>query len=598
MDAAFLKLLNMSFAASWLVLTVVLLRLLLKKVPKFIFCILWAIVGLRLLLPFTVESELSVLPSSEVLSEQVVSSDRYTVNTGLDRVDTTINNYLDTEFWQVRSETGSNGMALLGYLWLLGVFVMLCYVLISYLRVRWQVRTAMRKQDNIWICDQVRTPFILGIFCPRIYLPSELDKYSEVYVLAHENAHLRRRDHWWKPLGFLLLCIHWFNPLIWLAYVFLCRDIEFACDARVIKTLGEQEKKEYSSSLLACSVPRRMLAACPLAFGEAGVKTRVRLVMNYKKPSFWIILVAGIACVAVAIGFLTNPKEPLEKKFDSYYDLEGNLELYAWEEQGEYFCGIMSFTNIPKSQEVINALPAATFEEMKQILQSYDLKYFPEFYDSYNTTDLSRDEIFTRLGLYENTELSRNMYPQYYDLDTEKGLDMYIWWSDRWDPEGEYYCGILPGNRVKSPDEVSRLERVPLREMSLILQSYSDSVNINYINMAGISLEELFTALGREQPEIEEGSCGGNPFIYTDYAEIVCILGNSIHISGSTANIHYNDSDYASPFFYAFDVDNADDFQVGETVKIMHLGQFAWRNCPCGMACAGSLGIVSVEHSR
>ena len=194
-------------------------------------------------------------------------------------------------------------------IWILGIAVMLLYAIISYLRLHRKVRASIRLQDKTWVCDDVRTPFILGIFNPKIYLPSGTDGTQVAYIIAHENAHLKRLDHWWKPLGFSVLTIHWFNPLVWMAYVLLCRDIEIACDEKVIRDLSFEDSIAYSDALLSCSISRRTIMVCPLAFGEVGVKERVKHVLNYKKPAFWIIIVAFATCIVLAVCFLTSPKQ-------------------------------------------------------------------------------------------------------------------------------------------------------------------------------------------------------------------------------------------------------------------------------------------------
>ena len=193
------------------------------------------------------------------------------------------------------------------YIWIFGMIALALYTAISYWRLSRKVDTAVRYKDNIFQSENVNSPFVLGIIKPRIYLPFNMNGQNLEHVVAHEQAHIRRKDHLWKPLGFLLLTIHWFNPLMWLAYVLLCRDIELACDEKVIKELGNEQRADYTQALVVCSVNRRMIAACPLAFGEVGVKDRVKSVMNYKKPAFWIIILAVIACVIVAVCFLTNP---------------------------------------------------------------------------------------------------------------------------------------------------------------------------------------------------------------------------------------------------------------------------------------------------
>ncbi len=311
MEALFLELFNMSVTASWLVLAVVILRTLLKKAPKAITVFLWALVGIRLVCPFSFESVLSLIPSAETVPEAVLTGSDFNIDTGLSAIDSRVNGYLDDRYIEGVTVPAGNGMTVMGVLsviWLVGIAAMLIYAVVSYIRIYRQVREGVRQDGNIYVCDRISAPFILGVFRPKIYLPSDIDKQDAEYVIAHERAHLKRRDHLIKPLGFLLLTVYWFNPVIWIAYILLCRDIELACDERVIKELGEQAKKPYSEALINCSLPRRTVAACPLAFGEVGVKSRIKSVLNYKKPAFWVVIVAIIASIAVAVGFLTNPK--------------------------------------------------------------------------------------------------------------------------------------------------------------------------------------------------------------------------------------------------------------------------------------------------
>lgn len=310
MEALFLKLFNMSITASWLVLAVVILRLLLKKAPKAVTVFLWALVGIRLICPFSFESVLSLIPSAETVPEAMLAGSDFNIDTGLSAVDSRINGYLDDRYIEGVTVPAGNGMTVMGFIsviWLVGIAVMLIYTLISYLKIHRKVREAVPYNENIWVCDRISAPFILGVFRPRIYLPSDIDKQDEEYVIAHERAHLKRRDHLIKPLGFLLLTVYWFNPVMWIAYILLCRDIELACDEKVIKTMGIEIKKPYSEALINCSLPRRSIAACPLAFGEVGVKSRIKSVLNYKKPAFWVVIVALALCVILPIVFLTNP---------------------------------------------------------------------------------------------------------------------------------------------------------------------------------------------------------------------------------------------------------------------------------------------------
>lgn len=312
MNELFLKIINMSITASWLILAVLILRLVLKKAPKWVNVLLWGIVAVRLICPFSFESALSLIPSAETFPEKVISGPSFDIQTGISPVDNRINDYLGDRYFEgvtVPENNGNNIMTILTIVWIIGILLLVAYTIISYRRLHQEIDTAVHYKDNIFQSENVSSPFVLGIINPRIYLPFSMNEQNLEHVVAHEQAHIRRKDHWWKPLGFLLLTIYWFNPLMWLAYVLLCRDIELACDEKVIKKLGNEQRADYTQALVACSVNRRMIAACPLAFGEVGVKERVKSVMNYKKPAFWIIILAVIACVVVVVCFLTNPKQ-------------------------------------------------------------------------------------------------------------------------------------------------------------------------------------------------------------------------------------------------------------------------------------------------
>ncbi len=310
LDQLFLKLLNMSISAGWLALVVMVLRPLMKRVPKAIHCLLWGLVGLRLIWPFSIESILSLLPSAQTVPPEIVYEQSPAIQSGVPAINAVVNPIL-SESSAANPMTSVNPLQiwlfLVENLWVLGMVVLFLYVAISYLRIALKVRARLPLGDGIYVCDGVDTPFILGVIRPKIFLPSSLGGEEQAYVIAHEQAHLKRKDHWWKPLGFLLLTVHWFNPLMWIAYILLCRDIEMACDERVIREMGIDDKKAYSRALLQCSAPRRLISACPLAFGEVGVAQRVRSVLHYKKPAFWIILVALLMSIALAVCFLTDP---------------------------------------------------------------------------------------------------------------------------------------------------------------------------------------------------------------------------------------------------------------------------------------------------
>ena len=317
MAAVFLKLLNLSISASWLVLAVLVLRLVSKRSPKWMNVLLWGIVALRLVLPFSIESALSLIPSAETVSPAAVQfAPAPTITSGVSVIDNTVNPSL-SEHFAATPEASVNPLyvwtEIAGWVWLIGLGAMLLYVLASYLRLRRRVSVSLPVQDHIYLCDAISSPFILGVVKPHIYLPSGLDEVQRQNVLAHEQAHLARRDHWWKPLGFALLAVYWFNPVLWLAYTLLCRDIELACDERVIRTMDESAVKTYTTVLLACSMPRKAVITCPLAFGEVGVKERVWNALHYKKPAFWVVAASVAVCVVVAVCFLTDPEHETMK---------------------------------------------------------------------------------------------------------------------------------------------------------------------------------------------------------------------------------------------------------------------------------------------
>ena len=312
MNELFLKIINMSISASWLVLAVLILRFVLKKAPKWINVLLWGIVAIRLICPFSFESPLSLIPSAETIPLNIGMDSTPTINSGISAINNAVNPII-SQFNTPMAGASINPLqitiGIYEYIWIFGMIALALYTAISYWRLHRKVDTAVRYKDNIFQSENVSSPFVFGIIKPRIYLPFKMNGQDLEHVVAHEHAHIRRKDHWWKPFGFLLLTIHWFNPLMWMAYVLLCRDIELACDEKVIKELGNEQRGDYTQALVACSVNRRMIVACPLAFGEVSVKERVKSVMNYKKPAFWVIIISVIVCVGVAVCFLTNPKQ-------------------------------------------------------------------------------------------------------------------------------------------------------------------------------------------------------------------------------------------------------------------------------------------------
>ncbi len=317
MTELFLKLFNMSFTASFLIVAILILRLVLKRAPKQAICVLWVFVAIRLVCPISFESVWSLIPSANPIPNEIVYMKQPQIDSGIVVLDRTINPVIAESF--APSPVASANplqiwLAVAALVWVVGVGVMVLYAGISYFWLYRRVRASVCIEKRIYICDDIDSPFILGVIRPRIFLPSYMEQAVEKpYVIAHEKAHLKRLDHLWKPLGFLLLSVYWFNPFIWVAYIMLCRDIELACDERVIKDMGPEDKKAYSKALLACNVSRRMIAACPIAFGEVGVKERVKTVLNYRKPTFWISLIVLAVVVGVIVFFMTNPASKQEK---------------------------------------------------------------------------------------------------------------------------------------------------------------------------------------------------------------------------------------------------------------------------------------------
>lgn len=311
MADVFIKTLNMGIAASWLILAVVVLRILLKRAPKRFRLLLWAAVGLRLVLPVSIESALSLVPSAQTLPEGVMYAAAPELNTGIAALNDAINPAFTAAFAPEPAASANPLQVLLpvaSVIWLAGAAVMLLWALVSWLRLRRRVAEAVRLEGNMFESERVASPFVLGLIRPRIYLPFGLDEGAREQVLTHERAHIARGDHVIKPIGWLILAVYWYNPLVWLAYALFCRDIELACDERVIRRLPVSGRADYSQALLDLSRPHHGVGACPLAFGESAVKGRVKSVLTYKRPAFWLIMLAAVLCIGAAVCFLTDPK--------------------------------------------------------------------------------------------------------------------------------------------------------------------------------------------------------------------------------------------------------------------------------------------------
>ncbi len=427
----FLKIVNMSISACWIVLAILLFRLVLIKAPKWINCVLWGIAGLRLVMPFSFESVFSLVPSAETITK-VPDSPRPQIDSGVTIIDNQINDYLQGNYFEGVTRPVGNFVdisTIFAIIWIIGIAALLIYTIISCLRLKGKIGTAVLLRDNIYQSEAVVSPFVLGIIKPKIYLPFNMNGQDMDHVIAHEQAHIRRKDYLWKPLGFLILTLHWFNPMVWLGYILLCRDIELACDEKVVKELDNEQRADYSEALLACSVNRRMIAACPLAFGEVGVKDRIKSVLNYKKPAFWIIVVAIIVSIIVAVCFLTNPIS------DRLANIEGGkLDAYITEQ-----------TAVMISDGETHKYVGAVKDDMLKKL--FDIKI------SRNEVSLSRDE-----GRDKNNTLILNILTEESDILTSFVGGIYVhfnadfsqvWVNDGVKPTYSY--------KVKNPESAKEI---------------------------------------------------------------------------------------------------------------------------------------------
>ena len=445
-EKIFLHVFNVSVTAGWIVLAVLLLRGVLRKAPKWLHCLLWGVVVIRLVMPFSIESVLSLVPSAETLPPDIIITNIPTINTGIPTINSAINPII-SEALTVVPESGVNPtqiiLSVAAAVWLVGLAAMAAYGILSYIRVRMKVRVSMSGERGIYYCDGIDSPFILGIIRPRIYLPSGIDAEAVEYVLKHERTHLHRRDHLWKPLGFVLLTAYWFNPLLWVAYIVFCRDIEKACDEKVIRNMSDEDKKGYSRALLNCSsAQRRLIMACPLAFGEVGVKNRIKSVLNYKKPAFWIIAIAIVSLIVTSVCFLTNP--PKDDKGDDLpkYDVNSpsvdlfgdaptrtlselkarcpqlfgldtseGLRVTAWPAGNDrYYCSLFDGKVSLENYDAVWSGPFVTTAEMKLILDHYNL---PEGHVSLATPPQAREYYWPNIHEIVSAKLGRSLTPNF-----------------------------------------------------------------------------------------------------------------------------------------------------------------------------------------
>ena len=395
MSAIFLKLLNMSISASWLMLAVIIARLLLKKAPKTIVCFLWAFVAIRLIFPFSFSSEFSLIPSGSMVPEKYVMKYEPHNNPAVHLNGAIFNNgsepsaIIDYTATSAVTTTQS-AVEIISVVWLMGVIIILICALVNYFRLKRTVAASLPMRNGIMICDEVKSPFILGIIRPVIYLPSSLDGETAKYVIAHELAHLSRRDHWWKPLGFLLLSVYWFHPLCWVAYALFCKDIEIACDQKVIRHMNRNSMAAYSQALLDCSVPRRRMITCPLAFGEIGVKERVKGILNYRKPSFWLIFISVAVCAIVAVCFFTSPVNPKADEWSDSYsealsEVNTQVAFCNYTDVADIYLNCLNYDWMYYS--AMRYLPMYKFETKKE------LDHFKTMFQNQLTFDQAYDEV-------------------------------------------------------------------------------------------------------------------------------------------------------------------------------------------------------------
>ena len=501
MSELFLKIVNMSISASWVVVAVLALRFCLKKAPKWVNVLLWGIVAVRMVFPFSIESVLSLIPSAETISPTIMVEQSPSVQTGVPALNHVINPVIRGSFTPAPGASANPlqiWIPVLTGIWLFGIVALFLYSAVSYWRLRRKVCEAVILRDNIYQSENVCSPFVLGIIRPKIYLPYHMDSREMGHVIAHEQTHICRRDHWWKPLGFLLLTTHWFNPLMWLSYILLCRDIELACDEKVIKKMSNEQRADYTQALVACSVDRSLIAACPLAFGEIGVKERVKSVMNYKKPAFWIVLASVIVCAVIAVCFLTNP---IGFQFDvsantivsaNHFDMRNADDPVAIEmtpaQISELNSRLDGVKNCKRSDKYAGLTPgyqiSAQMQDGSYIrISGYSLSDntmvdIEQNGKRYAVSDREFQEYLSRICAGGDVSAAfdlqplRAQYPEYFDLDASTGLDVYVW---QMAPDS-YYFGLLP--HTASPRDSTAQELLALRgasseQMRYILAAYA-----------------------------------------------------------------------------------------------------------------------------
>lgn len=310
MSKLFLEIINMSITSSYVILFVILIRFFLKKAPKIYSYSLWSVVLLRLTIPFSFQSIFSLMRiNTKAIPEDIMYTQVPQINSGITVIDRVVNNSLPAPVIVASVNPMQIWIALGGVIWILGLIVLIIYSIITTMKLSKRLKSAVHISDNIYENTIIKTPFVFGLVNPKIYLPKDLSEIEKQYIIKHEQTHIERYDHIIKFVAFLVVSIHWFNPLVWMSFFLMTEDMELSCDEKVIKELGNGIKKDYSNSLLSLSTGRRIIGGSPIAFGENNTKGRIKNILNYKKPEFWVSIVAIIVIVAVGIGLLSNPKE-------------------------------------------------------------------------------------------------------------------------------------------------------------------------------------------------------------------------------------------------------------------------------------------------
>lgn len=464
MTSIFAEVVNMSSMAIWLILAVIVVRLLCRKATKNLCYLLWALVGIRLLCPFTIESSWSLIPNQISFQKFVEIQNDIQEELDIQYTEDKKNSYEDIkdeyEKWQEKLQQGAvafeketgglRPIEIVTIVWGTGVLLILGYTIISFFRLKRKVAVSVRKSDGIWLCDAIHSPFVLGVFKPRVYVPSEIEEEQITYILAHEKSHLKWHDNVWKLVGLFILAIHWFNPLVWLAYALLCRDIELACDERVVKTMDEEEKRKYVKSLLLCSSPTQFAGVGSVAFGEISIRKRIKGVLNYKKASFWRVLAAVVICFAVIVGFMTNPKG---QEFVAEVEKEIQEEL----DKDVTYGTAVDFTKL--KEEIRVEMEVAKEGKYENLNILCDEVRFPES-GQIKEMRFSRYEFTKGMSLKEKLVFYKDIvYPKLFDVESVKTECVMAWINRRneYAPEYKDYTYLM-----EHADELERDENLEI----------------------------------------------------------------------------------------------------------------------------------------